>query len=213
MFRAILYTQWKWTRLATLVATVLAFAVPVLSVRDGSAFEPRLLVERLQAWSVAYAFLAAGAALAVALGAWGSDARGRHVYALVLPVARWRYALMRYAAGLALLAPVVVALLAGALVATRTIDMPAGLQGYPLALAARFLLALLVTYSLFFAVTAGSARTAGLVLAALVTLAVVHSITSSVGVRLDLVTPLGHALFGEHGLLGVLGGRWMLIDA
>ena len=33
MFRAILYTQWKWCRLVILLATLAAFALPLLSVQ------------------------------------------------------------------------------------------------------------------------------------------------------------------------------------
>src|SRR5206468_2756182 len=69
-----------------------------------------------------------------------------------------------FGAGAALLAAPVIAVSVGALLATWSATIPAGLQGYPGALAIRFALAVLVAYAVFFAVSAGTARTAGIIL-------------------------------------------------
>src|SRR5205823_857995 len=108
-----------------------------------------------------YPVLAAALGLLVAIATWAPDHRGRHVHALSLPLPRWRYVLLRFGAGATLLAAPIVAVSAGALLATWSATIPAGLQGYPGALAIRFALAVLVAYAVFFAVSAGTARTAG----------------------------------------------------
>src|SRR5712692_2265486 len=99
----ILYTQWKWSRLALLLTVLAAFALPVLSVQgvtqgDVSRWEVREMLVHFQSYGVAYPLLAAAVALLMGLTAWGPDHRGRHVYALSLPVPRWHYALLRFGA-------------------------------------------------------------------------------------------------------------------
>jgi hypothetical protein len=212
VFRAILYTQWKWTRLAVLFATVAAFALPVLSVRSVADQEPRMLVTRIQLWSGSYVILAALVGMLVALQGWMSDHRGRHVYALVLPLPRWRYVLLRFAAGVVLLLPVTAALLAGALTATQVVPIPVGLTAYPIVLTVRFLLAALVAFTLFFAISSASSRGAAYTLTALLALVAVDVLTSAAGLNLRLLSHFGDLLFADRGLLGVFVGRWMLID-
>src|SRR5204862_382884 len=77
-----------------------------------------------------------------------------------------------------------------ALLATMSAAIPAGLQGYPVALAVRFALAVLVAFAVFFAVSAGTARTAGIVLALIGGVMLVQVIASVARVDLDLVGKL-----------------------
>src|ERR1051325_8797222 len=115
MFKALMRVQWKWSRVIVLLAAILGFAVPVLSVQaaqpsyidftfSGNArLDGRALVTGMEAYGPFYALLAAGCGLALALLAWSADHRGRHVYALSLPITRTRYAAMRFGAGVVFL--------------------------------------------------------------------------------------------------------------
>lgn len=217
MFRMILFTQWKWSRLALLLGVLAAFVLPILSVQRAGdpelrAFIARELLATVQSWSVLYPALAAGTALVLALSAWGPDHRGRHVYALSLPIPRWHYALQRYGAGIVLLIGPVLALWLGALLAVSMASIPDGLHVYPGALALRFALAVAVAYSVFFAITAGTTRTAGFVLAGIGAIVTVQVLLLAAGLKVDLLPFIGDRVLLWPGPLEIFSGRWMLID-
>src|SRR5689334_12660209 len=217
MFRVILYHQWKWSRLIVVLGSIAGFALPIVSLqgaaRAGSnPLAPGDLLRAVQSWGVLYPVLAATLGLLVALATWTPDHRGRHVHALVLPVPRWRYVLLRFGAGIVLLAAPIVAVLAGALLATRTASLPPGLQGYPATLAVRFALAVLVAFSVFFAVSAGTARTAGIILALIGGVILVQILAHVATVDLDLLGKLQLLILNWPGPLAIFVGRWMLID-
>lgn len=217
MFLVLLYTQWKWSRIVVALGTIAAFVLPILSVqgfaRGASSPAPSgELLSAMQSWGVLYPVLAAALGLLVAMATWAPDHRGRHVHALSLPLPRWRYALLRFAAGLVLLAPPVLALLAGAVLATHTADIPPGLEGYPLALVLRFALATVVAFSVFFAISASTTRTAAIILATLGGVLVIQILGQAAGVQIDLLTPLQRAVLNWPGPLAIFTGRWMLID-
>src|SRR6266567_1040599 len=183
MFRVMLYSQWKWSRLIVLLGSVAGFALPLISVHgaaraDSSPLQAPELLHAVQSWGVLYPVLAATLGLLVAIASWTPDHRGRHVYALVLPVPRWRYVLLRFGAGALLLAAPITAVLVGALLATSSAAIPAGLQGYPVALAVRF------------AVSAGTARTAGIILALIGGVLLVQVLAQAARVDLDLMGKL-----------------------
>lgn len=214
MFRMILATQWKWTRVLLLPATILAFAVPLLSMRmAASGFSPADYVGRMQVWGVAYALLAGAVGLGVALAAWAHDQRGRHVYALILPVSRAKYVLLRLAAGASFLAAPVVAVLLGSLVAIAVSPIPYGLHAYPIALTLRFALAALVAFALFFSIGAATQRTAGIVLGAVAALFLAQYVLGLVEVRFNLLGQVADFLFTSPGVFSVFAGRWTLVDA
>jgi len=199
MFRVILYTQWKWSRLIVVLGSVAGFALPIISLQgaarpDASPLTPGDLLHTVQSWGVLYPVLAATLGLLVALATWAPDHRGRHVHALVLPLPRWRYVLLRFGAGMVLLAAPIVAVLAGALLATWTATIPVGLQGYPGALAVRFALAALVAFALI----------GGVLL--------VQVLAQAARVDLDLVGTLQLVVLNWPGPLAIFTGRWMLID-
>jgi hypothetical protein len=217
MFRVVLYAQWKWSRLVVTLGTITAFILPALSVQGasrgaGSPLKAAELLSLVQSWGVLYPVLAAALGLLVAIATWAPDHRGRHVHALSLPLPRSRYVLLRFGAGVVLLTPPVVALLVGAVLATRLAAIPPGLVGYPLALTIRFGLAVLVAYAVFFAISAGTTRTAGAILAVIGGLILVQVLASAADVRLDLLTPLQGVLLNWPGPLAIFTGRWMLID-
>ncbi|HYU00807.1 MAG TPA: hypothetical protein VEK85_10540 [Gemmatimonadales bacterium] len=217
MFRVMLYSQWKWSRLIVALGSIAAFALPIVSVQgaaraDSNPLRAGELLQAVQAWGTLYPVLAAALGLLVAIATWAPDHRGRHVHALSLPLPRWRYVLLRFGAGGTLLAAPAIAVAAGALLATWSATIPAGLQGYPVALAIRFALAVLVAYGLFFAVSAGTARTAGIILALIGTVILVQIIAGVANIDLDLFGKLQIAVLNWPGPLAIFTGRWMLID-
>jgi len=55
MFRAVLYAQWKWSRLIVVLGTVAAFAIPLLSLQgaaraDRGALQAQELLRAVQSW-------------------------------------------------------------------------------------------------------------------------------------------------------------------
>lgn len=215
MFRAILQAQWKWSRLFLVTGTVAAFAIPILSVQIAGGREPGLASDLLGAmlsWSVAYPVLAGALGLLTAMRAWAADHAGRHVHALVLPLPRWRYVMLRFTAGLVLLAAPLIAVTAGAILATATATLPNGLHGYPLGLALRFGLALLVSFAAFFAISAGTARTAGIIIAAIGAVVTAQVLVSAANLDVPIAETALRGVFDWPGPLAIFGARWMLID-
>lgn len=217
MFRAILFSQWKWSRLIVILGAIAGFALPLISVQGAATAErsplaAEELLRAVQSWGTLYPVLAAALGLLVAIATWAPDHRGRHVHALTLPLPRWRYVLLRFASGATVLAGPIVAVCAGALLATAFATIPPGLQGYPLALALRFTLAVLVAYAVFFSISAGTTRTAGIILGGLGAIIVVQIVASVAGVELGLTDALQWLTLNWPGPFAVFGGRWMLID-
>src|SRR5438552_1450226 len=195
MFRVMLYSQWKWCRLIVVLGSVAGFALPLVSVQgaaraDSSPLQAGELLQAVQSWGTLYPVLAAALGLLVAIATWAPDHRGRHVHALSLPVPRWRYVLLRFGGGVTLLAVPMLAVLLGALLATWSATIPPGFQGYPVALAVRFALAVLVAYSVFFAVSAGTARTAGIILGLVGCIILVQILANLANTELALIDRL-----------------------
>lgn len=217
MFRVILYSQWKWSRLIVVAGTIAGFALPILSLQgaagaDRSPLRAQELLRAVQSWGTLYPVLAAALGLLVAITTWAADHRGSHVHALTLPLPRWQYVLLRYAAGVTLLAGPMLAVLVGAVLATATASIPVGLQAYPVALALRFVIAVLVAYAVFFAISAGTARTAGIILGVIGALIVIQVVAGVANLDLDLFNQLQLVILNWPGPLAVFTGRWMLVD-
>ena len=214
MYRMILLTQWKWTRGIVLIATILGFALPVASLQAvGGVERPADFVARMQQFGVWYALLAAAMGLMVALTAWAHDQRGRHVYALALPVSRAQYVMMRLTAGLAFLIPPAIAVLLGALFVVLFGAIPSELTTYPVALTLRFLFAACVAYTLFFAIGSATQKTAGIILGAVAAMLLAQYLLTVFGADLDLIERTVDVLFGHGGVFSVFSGRWSLVDA
>jgi hypothetical protein len=216
MFRAILATQWKWTRSILLIATCLSFALPLLSMRAaGRALvesDARMLLANVQGFGIFYAMSATLVGLLIAATVWTPDHAGHHVYALSLPVERWKYVAMRFGAGATTLAAPVVSLLIGALVAIGSVEVPAGLHVHPFALAIRFALAMLLAYALFFSIASGTKRTAGILLGIVFALILFEFIGDTIGIKVSPFFWLIDIVMDAPGLFGVFNSRWMLID-
>jgi hypothetical protein len=227
MFAETLGLHWKVARWPLVPFVLLGFGVPLLALRVASGIAERPdggmvaieLLGMMELWNPVYPLLASLLGVTVALTAWTLDHRGGHVYALSLPLPRWRYALLKLAAGGAVLLVPVLALWAGAWLGSVLAVIPEGLQAYPHAFAFRFLLAALVVYAATFALAAGTMRTAVLLISALVLFLVFGTFAADwVGTILgipDMVTPLDlfdRALLRWPGPFHVLGGNWSLID-
>jgi hypothetical protein len=100
----------------------------------------------------------------------------------------------------------------GALLATAAIDLPDGLHAYPSALAVRFTLASLVAFSVFFAVSAGTARTAGYILVVVGGLLAAQLLLTTAGGGFDPLAYVIDRLVSWPGPFEVFTGRWALID-
>lgn len=217
MFRAILYTQWKWSRLPVAALTVAAFLVPLLAVQGvqlpgGEARSPGEVLDYVRAVGPFFPILAGLSGLLMGVSAWAVDHRERHVYALSLPLPRWHFALLRLGAGLVLLLGPVLAVWVGSQVAATATDLPAGLAAYPYLITLRFILCTLVAFTCFFAISAGTPRTAAIILGALLALVAIQMMLEAVGVDLDILGWLIDRLFIWPGPLDIFTGRWMLID-
>ncbi len=220
MFRAILRTQWARTRLVLLLLCALAIGLPYWAVLPPGSVPPQARYGDLQwllfseaAKATFFPMLAALTGVLLAVLAWQADHAGRHVYALTLPVARWRYVVLRYGAGQLLVLLVAVMLWVGALAATALTTVPAGLHAYPTALALRFALATSLTYALIFAISAGTSRTAGIILGTIGALVLLAMFGEGLGLPAsNALGPVLERLFEPGGLFAVFLGRWMLVD-
>ncbi|MEO8200045.1 MAG: ABC-2 transporter permease [Gemmatimonadota bacterium] len=213
MFNAIFYTQWKWSRLLLLVATFAGLAIPLVSIQSiNEAYGNFEVVHTIQGYGIGYPLLAACLGLLLSLTAWGSDHRGRHVYALSLPIPRWHYVMLRYISGLLLLLAPILAVWIGGTLATHFIKIPAGLEAYSGSLAVRFALCALLAYTAFFAISAGTPRTAGIVLGIGAGLVAAQVLLSAAGIEVQLLKPIVDGLFIWPGPFEIFTGRWMLLD-
>jgi len=215
MLKAMIRLQWKACWHIVVALSAAALALPIVSVRTGwrgtGEHLPRFLIE-LQLWGLFYPAMAAVTAVVLAAAIWASDRRGHHIYALLLPIPRWRYVLLRYLAGLGLLLPVVLALWIGAVIATASLDMPPGLRQFPHSLTAKFALALLLLFGLAFAAAAASRRALGIGFRLLGLFVAVHVAVILLDPGTNLIWRVVSALATWPGPFAPLGGRWMLID-
>lgn len=216
MFLALLRLQWRESRLAFAILGAASLALPLLSLRGATGaagpWEAWELLRASAAWSAWYPLLALAAALALAAGAWIGDHRSRHVYALTLPVARWRYLLVRYAAGGVLLLGVGLVLWGGGTVATLQVAMPPLLHAYPGGLAVRFCLAAFSAYTILFALNGLTPRIARLLVVGLLLLVLLAALADLLALGLRPLDLTVDALLGPYSPLAVFHGPWMLID-
>lgn len=217
VFPRVLWSQWFWARSGLVPIAVTAFVLPILSVQpfndpNAVGFQLNNLISQSARWSPGYPILASVLGLLLGTTAWSADHRGRHVYALSLPLPRWRFTLHRFTAGLTLLAVVAAVFWIAAVVAAVSASTPISVRGYPNALALRFLLAACVSYAAFFTVASGTARTAGFVLGGLALVVVAQVLARVAGMELDLIAPIVDTLSSQAGPFGVFNGRWLIID-
>ena len=230
MFRQILFVNWKAARFGLLPLIMAAFALPLLSVRfvrimgtisESSTVRGAELMGVVSSFAPAYPALAFVLGTVLALMVWNWDHRGDHVYPLSLPMQRWKYVLFKLGAGGVILLIPVAVLWFGSLLAVSTLDIPDGLRAFPTAITFRFLLASLISFAVFFALAAGTMRTAVFLLIALVLLVFLGETAPPFVGRLFEMPALANfhfldwtlnALVTWPGPFEVFVGNWMLID-
>ncbi len=222
----ILSIHWKATKWLLLPFIVAAFGLPLAASRvawgiGGGAdwMAAGQILTLASGYASFFPMLAAVVGSMVALTAWNWDHQTGHVYALSLPISRPRYAALKFAAGLAILALPTVSMLVGGLVATGLMELPLGLQAYPVDLALRFFLASLLAYGLIFSMAAGRMRTALYVVGGFVALFVFGagtieffqmSVPALQGV--DVLGGVEQIIAGDRGVFSIFAGNWSLID-
>ncbi len=230
MFRQILFLNWKATRFGLLPFILAAFGLPLLSVRvirieseflESATVRGAMLMDIVSAWAPGYPALAFVLGTVLALLVWNWDHRGEHVYPLSLPLQRWKYVLYKMGAGGILLLIPVAVLWFGSLLAVSVTEIPDGLRAYPTAIAFRFFLASLISFAIFFALAAGTMRTAVILLVVWVSLVFLgQTIPPFLGGLLDLPSLASfrflewilNAAMSWPGPFEVFAGNWMLID-
>ncbi len=217
MFAQVFRLQGRASALGVALVAVAGFLVPVVAVQRAGFVNPTgwdiaEMLTMVESAGSLFPLLAIVLGLLLAVAAWSPDHRGQHVYALTLPVPRWHYVLLRFAAGVVLLMPVVAAVWIGGVVATGAATIPEGLRVYPGTIALRFGLAALVAYAAVFAVAAGTKRTAAIVFGTLVGVILVQALLELAGLRLEVVRYTLVPLTDWPGPFEVLFGRWMLIN-
>jgi hypothetical protein len=220
MYRQVLKAQWLAARLPVVLLALLGFVLPLLIVTYGGSLADAP-TERVAQWLFAAQRIGAlipGLALLVGLllgiGAWAPDHAGKHVYALSLPLPRSMYVLLRFAAGATLLAAPVVALGVGSIIAVASVQLPSGIHAYPLQLTARFALASLVCYAIFFAISIATKRAALAVLGVICGVMLADVLVSSLNLEAGVSVTgwLFNLVTGWPGPLAILMGRWALFD-
>lgn len=225
MATQILALHWKAVRLALVPFIVAAFSLPLVSVQGLGPASPSASVDAYRAvqateiWLPLFPLLAAALGSTLALSAWNWDHQQGHVYALSLPVTRWEYALLKLGAGAVLALVPIAAFLIGSLVAAASVSLPTGLHAYPMELTLRFMFATLLVYSIFFALAAGTIRTAVIVLTLVVATPLLGGLVleflANLNPELATFSPgswFYSALVDGPGPFRVFTGSWRLID-
>lgn len=218
MYRQVLHSLWSGLRLPVVLLALVAFALPLLTVTFGGNLEGAP-TGRVAEWlyaaqqiGVLIPGLALVAGLLLGLGAWMHDHAGKHVYALSLPVSRERYVWLRFAAGATLVLVPAAGMLAGALIATVSVRLPSGVHAYPVALTARFLMAALACYAIFFAIAISTRRAAVAVLGLICGVLLADLLLLAIGVGASVTPTVLMWLSNWPGPLAILMGRWALFD-
>jgi len=218
VFKQVLFAQWLSSRLALALLSVLAFALPLVSVFYGSdiatvgrgSLGEWLVVTDRVAQVLPFFAVLVGALLGVL--AWTYDIAGRHVYALSLPVPRAVFVALRFGAGTVLALVPSAALAAGAAVASLAVQLPPGVRAYPLELSVRFTLATLTVYAIIFALASASRRGQLAIIGAISAAILLDLGLLAFGASFSVTAETLNALTTWPGPLSILVGRWALFD-
>lgn len=216
MFAQILYTQWKWTRLTLGAFIALAFLMPLAmwnlwgaAGESYSAGALMLAFERMGALLMAISVLGG---FVLAVQPWAVDSLAKHVYPLSLPIPWSRYVALRFGAGAISLILPAIALWFGSLATLSLVELPPTMHAYAGTVAARFLLASLVTYAGIFALQYLSGRRAVVILLVMLLTFLVGSIILQLTGNTAIAAWLGRVLFEWPGPLSVFSADWSLVD-
>lgn len=214
MLKEMIRVQWSRIRVFAVLVAMFCFSLPLVIIRVAPS-ETELVGSWLRNAEIVGGLIPITAliyAIVVAGAAWADDLKGNHVYALSLPISRERYVAYRFVSQVIALVLPPVALFAGCLVAAAAVHLPAGVHAYPVALASRFLLAIVICYAMFFAIATGIRRAAVVLLGVLVGLIALELLLSAVGVEQSLIGTVGELLTRWPGPFAILAGRWALFD-
>lgn len=219
MFHAMLRAQWIWSRAMMLAFLAAGFSLPVVSVpmaqRGALGLLPASgLVEVGQVVGLLVAITVCIASVALVLQNWSADERGRHIYALSLPIERRLYLTYRLGGGFLLLALVALAVWLGGLVASWLLELPESLRAYPASLALRALMTAWLVHALAFLVRFGFGIRVHRAIAAAIVLVVVILLlpVDSFSGRLQWIWVGVRAFVQPHGPLGIIVSQWSFID-
>lgn len=230
MFQQILFTQWKSVRSGMIPMAIASFGLPLLAVQDLAlpsdlsadapvrALQAEFIYQTWQIWLPFFPALAAIIGVVFALNAWSGDHKAGHIYALALPMPRWKYVLWKMGAGTLLLLVPVTFLGLGTVVAAGSFNLAEGLHAYPLLLTQRFLMASLLVYGLLFAMASGTMRTTVIVMSVCLSTVFGGQLLTFYLSELipafdwQLADWLGRVLVEWPGPFEVFFGNWNLID-
>ena len=218
MFKQVLFTQWLSARLALAVLSVLAFALPLISVFYGSDIATTgrgslgewLVVTDRVAQVLPYFAVLVGALLGIL--AWSPDLAGRHVYALTLPVPRAVFVALRFGAGTVLALVPSAALAVGAAVASFAVRLPPGVRSYPVEISVRFTLATLTVYAIIFVLASASRRSQLAIIGTICVAILLDLALLAFGASFSVTATTLTAFVTWPGPLSILVGRWALFD-
>src|SRR5437868_12676093 len=102
MLKSFMFMQWKVSRWEIAILVPICFAAPILLLRFAERVSHGpynvVAIDTLRAitiWLPAFPLLATLVGMTFALTAWSWDHNTNHIYALALPIDRWRYALYK----------------------------------------------------------------------------------------------------------------------
>jgi len=216
----------KWPMLPVLIA---AFGLPMMAGR--AAWGAEYSVDSLQtqsAWTVVsdaaaygltFPILAAITGAVLGLTAWSWDHKYNHLYALSLPVSRWKYSVLKFGGGVILVGATSATFAAGAGISASLATLPTGLQTYPGALAIHFFVASLTAYALLFSLASGTIKTAMIVIGSVIAfIGFGDGVFALLGnfwaplAQTDMVQLAYLILIENDGPLSIFAGNWMLFD-
>jgi hypothetical protein len=221
--------HWKAARWPMLPVLIAAFAMPLMAGRSawgGTYGETSIgsggvwaVVNDAAGFALTFPLLAIVSGTILGLTAWNWDHRHNHIYPLSLPIARWRYAAMKFGSGVILLGATSGVFFAGAALSAGLAQLPVGLNAYPAELSVHFFLASLTGYALLFALAGGTMKTAVAVISlSMVALFFGNGLFDLGGVfwaplaRVDVPSTLYLFLVEGNGPFSVFAGNWMLFD-
>ena len=207
MLRQMLYVQWRWNRdfLAFFVFAGVAF--PLLLYAIVLTEVDIMTGGRMVGLTQLIFSLLAGTI--VAAQGYTMDDRGGHVYALSVPCTRARFLATRSATAFLLLGLPALGVWIGGLIIVAQLDVPPMLQSYAGSLAIRSLLAAWLAHSVVFALRYAAGRRTAHVLGALIAVVTVFVLVPATR---ETLFSVGNFIMSHPGPLGIVFGRWTLID-
>lgn len=207
MLAQMLYVQWRWSRDLLAFFVVAGVVLPLLLYSLVLRDVDLMTGGRIVGSAALVLSLLAGAVIAAQ--GYGVDDRAGHVYALSLPCTRAWFLSARSATAFLLLALPALAIWVGGLLTVAQLDVPPMMRSYAGSLALRALLTAWLAHSAIFALRYAAGRRAKIVLAVLL---VVYAVFVMIPATRGFMVGAVDFLTSPTGPLGIVFGRWALID-